>query len=157
MSSQTLTPDFRDNGHLDKKMSICRDKWLVIVVPTIETVVLNMLPCCQHDLCPPRFQVLTSGTGIILTQKMSIQREKCLAKVASTIETVVLMMLPCCQDDLWPLRLQLQTSGTMVILTEKMSIQREKCLAKVAPSIETVVLICCLAVSMIFFFQDSKS
>ena len=54
LSSWTQTPDFRDNGHLDKKMSFCREKCLAKVVPTIETVVLNMLPCCQHNLCPLR-------------------------------------------------------------------------------------------------------
>ena len=45
---------------------------LAKVAPTIETLVMIMLPCCQDDLCPHRLQVQTSGTMVILTEKMSI-------------------------------------------------------------------------------------
>ena len=54
------------------------------VVPTIETVVLNMLPSCQDDLCPLRPQLYTSWTGGILAGKIPLRRDKCLAKVVPT-------------------------------------------------------------------------
>ena len=75
-------------------------KCLARVVPTIETVALNMLPSCQDGLCPLRLQLQTSWTWDILRRKMTIMRYKCLAKVVPNIETVVLIMLPSCQDDL---------------------------------------------------------
>ena len=39
------------------------------VAATIETSVLNMLPCCQDDLCPLKLQIQTFGTMVILTRK----------------------------------------------------------------------------------------
>ena len=89
-------------------MTIMRYNGLAKVVPTIETVVLNMLPSCQDDLCPLRLQLQTSWTWGILRGKMTIMRYKCFAKVVPTIEKNVLNILPICQDDLCPLKLQLQ-------------------------------------------------
>ena len=73
-----------DRGHLDMENDNYEIHVLSKVVPTIETVVLNMLPSCQDDLCPLRPQLYTSWTGGILAGKIPFRRDKCLAKVVPT-------------------------------------------------------------------------
>ena len=99
---------YGQGGIFKGKMTNIWYKDLAKVVPTIETVVLIMLPRCQDDLCPLRLQLQTSWTWGILRGKMKIMRYKCFAKVVPTIEKNVLNILPICEDDLCPLKLQLQ-------------------------------------------------
>ena len=99
---------------------------LAKVAPTIETVVLNMLLCCQDDLCPLKTPTPDFRDNGHLDKKMSIWIDKCLAKVVLNIERVVLNMLPYCQDDFCPLRLQLQTAGAIVILIRKCQFREKR-------------------------------